>query len=529
MADLVTTAGEDDGVITRLEDRAASAGHRVDLVDLADDPTAWVGRCGQVHFVEPEQTTVENGSPVHQLAPLDQTFALQSRPDSTRVIYLDFDGQTVTGSYSNEVYTHGAPIVADPFSLDADLSIDFSDGELTQIQNIWDAVAEDFAPFDVNVTTQDPGTAGIVRTSTGDTHYGSRALITQGGPVESSCRCAGFATLGTFDSVQEREYTQPVWVFRSGSAVYDAQVVSHEVAHNFGLEHHGTSTSEYYSGAGSWTPIMGGGAARRLSQWSSGEYADADNPFQDDMALLAAKAPVVTDDHAATGAGVPTSLTAGVPAAGVISTRSDQDSFSFTAAGGIALSVTSSSSLPNLDPSVTIQDATGATVGRLEPTVPTDGSSGSGVAWSGALPPGHYTATVDGVGSGDPAMDGRYSDYASVGRYAIAVDATASTPSPAGLPAGEQPVGPTAPRRVQNLRVVVSGDKVVVTWSAGSTPQRRRVTRYLLDLDRGRDRAATRGRTVLKDVKRGHRRIRIAAQNAAGTSAYSRWIRFRVG
>ena len=63
--------------------------------------------------------------------------------------------------------------------------------------------------------------------------------------------------MGTFDTVQRREYTQPAWIFRSGSATYDALTISHEVGHNFGLKHHGTSTSGYYSGAGSWIPIMG--------------------------------------------------------------------------------------------------------------------------------------------------------------------------------------------------------------------------------------------------------------------------------
>ena len=106
------------------------------------------------------------------------------------------------------------------------------------------------------------------------------------------------------------------------------------------------------------------------------------------MALIAAKAPVVADDHAVVGEGVATPLTAGVPAAGAITTRSDQDSFAFAASGGTTLSVTSPSWLPDLDLSLTIRDRTGATVTRVDPVVTSDGLSGLGATWSGSLSAG---------------------------------------------------------------------------------------------------------------------------------------------
>ena len=36
----------------------------------------------------------------------------------------------------------------------------FDDAERTAIQTIWQSVAEDYAPFDVDVTTADPGAGG---------------------------------------------------------------------------------------------------------------------------------------------------------------------------------------------------------------------------------------------------------------------------------------------------------------------------------------------------------------------------------
>ena len=44
-----------------------------------------------------------------------------------------------------------------PYDLDGDYTT-FSDEEQTRIQRIWARVAEDYAPFDVDVTTEQPAT-----------------------------------------------------------------------------------------------------------------------------------------------------------------------------------------------------------------------------------------------------------------------------------------------------------------------------------------------------------------------------------
>ena len=53
----------------------------------------------------------------------------------------------------------------------------FSDAELAQVQDIYQRVAEDYAPFDVDVTTEEPPAADIERTNVGDLVYGIRAMI----------------------------------------------------------------------------------------------------------------------------------------------------------------------------------------------------------------------------------------------------------------------------------------------------------------------------------------------------------------
>ena len=47
-----------------------------------------------------------------------------------------------------------------------DGSAAFSDAELDVVQEVWARVAEDYAPYNIDVTTEDPGTAGLVRAPT---------------------------------------------------------------------------------------------------------------------------------------------------------------------------------------------------------------------------------------------------------------------------------------------------------------------------------------------------------------------------
>ncbi len=42
---------------------------------------------------------------------------------------------------------------------------------------MWRMVAEDFAPFNVDVTTEDPGIAGLTYSGGSDTTWGMRAVI----------------------------------------------------------------------------------------------------------------------------------------------------------------------------------------------------------------------------------------------------------------------------------------------------------------------------------------------------------------
>ena len=179
---------------------------------LRADTTAWLDRDGRLFYVEPTPSVTAKAAvgagqagPASSVAtpyPLSDTFALHSKPDSTKTIYLDFTGQRVAGTIWNQ--NSGLPDgVYEPWSLDSNGN-DFNDSERATIQSVWQRVAEDYAAFDVDVTTQDPGSDALTRSSAGDQTYGTRALITPNQVARQAVcggSCGGVAYVGTFDAI----------------------------------------------------------------------------------------------------------------------------------------------------------------------------------------------------------------------------------------------------------------------------------------------------------------------------------------
>src|SRR5205814_3122687 len=121
------------------------------------DRTLGVDRKGRLFYADdfelPEGATTASGAVASALAPLTDTFLLHSKPGSKRVIFLDFDGHVMSGNAWTAGYNNGNPINCPPWDIDGDPST-FNDAERTLIQQVWQRVAEDYAPFDVDVTTQ---------------------------------------------------------------------------------------------------------------------------------------------------------------------------------------------------------------------------------------------------------------------------------------------------------------------------------------------------------------------------------------
>jgi hypothetical protein len=350
------------------------------------------------------------------------TFTLHSNPTATKKIYLDFNGHTTTGMDWNKDYNGGKDIVTPAFDINGDAST-FSNYERYKIQETWLRVAEDYAPFDVDVTTQDPGVAGLSKSNGADTSYGVRVVI--GGSSTDwfgDASSSGVAYLDTFTSSLDL----PVFVFQTqnnDSARSMAASASHEVGHTLNLHHDGriSPAEEYFFGNGTWSPLMGVGATE-LSQWSKGEYASASNT-EDDLAVITSHGlSFRADDKGNTigtaGALTVTSSTA-ASAAGIISTTADVDFYSLTlgAGGHLNLSLDEAVVGANLDILAKLFSSDGKLVATSNST------SDLGASFSVDLAAGTYYVSVDGTGQGDPALAG-YSDYGSLGAYAITAGLT---------------------------------------------------------------------------------------------------------
>lgn len=412
---------------------AAHYGKSADALraQLRNDRSAWIDKTGRMYFIELGLTA--SPSDIAQsgaIYPADQTFLLHSRKSSKRKIYLDFNGHTTTGTAWNTSYGLST-IISPAFDLDG-LPGTFSSTELAVIQNIWRRVAEDYAAFDVDVTTEEPPADQLSRTSTLDDTYGTRAVITRNftaGTAKGDCGCGGFAYVGVFDATSEAN--KPAFIFQdklgNGEKAI-AEATSHEVGHNLGLSHDGTSTVGYYAGHGTgatgWAPIMGVGYNKELVQFSKGEYLNANNTEDDYLVMQSNGVLFAADDFgnsiAAAATLTPTAVSGmnTYDIMGVMETPSDVDVFRFNAgAGVVTINAKPFERGPNLDVLIQLRDAAGNLLAEANPADALTASLSINLPASGT-----YYLSVEGMGLGDPLGTG-YSAYGSVGRYVVAVSA----------------------------------------------------------------------------------------------------------
>jgi len=390
--------------------------------------------------------------------------ALSSRPNSTNTIYLDFDGHAVSfGPWVT--YNHDTPIVAAPFDLDGDPNV-LSVSEQAAIRKIWDQVAEDFAPFDVNVTTVDPGVERLVTGITRATGSGTRIVVTSTTWASSG---AGLAVVGSFGRGQLSDglwIDTPGWIFSERllrNADFVATASSHEAGHAMGLRHDGAdpkpawcTSAAYYCGHthphGTWAPIMGTGYDRPTTQWSRGEYPGATN-LEDDVAIIERALGFVPDDHGDT----PDTATPLAAPSTILGLAGFGDVDAFTLATGdapVRVTLTPASSsveVPNLRAALVVTDAAGNEIGRADPDLPAGWTASLELSGAGAQ---HHFQIVP-VGLGTPATG--YSAYASAGAYRLTVAGTSSAP-PVSSPAPDSASGLTtiAPQRLLDTRTTGS-------------------------------------------------------------------------
>eukprot|EP00049_Salpingoeca_infusionum_P012568 m.229486 g.229486 ORF g.229486 m.229486 type:complete len:613 (+) comp15212_c0_seq1:60-1898(+) len=339
-----------------------------------------------------------------------------SRPDSSRTLYLDFDGHqqpsnTAWGAFSARPFdtSNDDPSFSNP---------SFSSYEQGQIADVWRRVAEDYAPFDIDVTTEEPASI---------TSQVAHCLITAStqtnGNDMPAVNAGGVAYVDIFGDPNSNYY-QPALAYYDNVAEqsdYIAEVVSHEIGHNMGLSHDGTSSEGYYQGDGdfaddSWGPIMGASYGNSVTQWSQGEYPDANN-YEDDLQIIADKLTYRTDDHGDV-IGTATDLTVDgsgdFSETGVITESSDKDVFKLVVSQHSNLTLAVSPFVSsvrtrgyNLDAELQLRDSSDTILERARPTGRLDADL------TASLSPGTYYIYVRGSGHGD----GKYTSYGSLGHY----------------------------------------------------------------------------------------------------------------
>ena len=404
------------------------------------------------------QTELEANPSLEGINAVD-TFKLHSKPGAPNVVYVNFTGYTISGTAWNSGAE--ASYQAKPFDKDSN-PLTFSTSERTDISEVWHRIAEDLAPFNIDVTTEAPASFGpnvghILITSDHDEF---------GLPMPHDT-AGGVAYVGVWGG-SNYEYYQPALVYYdnlgSGYPPYVAEAASHELGHNLALSHDGTSTVGYYSGhcsnystttncseLSSWGPVMGVGYYTNVTQWSKGEYPDANNT-QDDLAIISQRLQFSTDDHSNTSASATALLVDGdgylassnpefdplnvrPDNKGIIETSTDTDVFYFdTASGDINLVITPAwkaytRSLrrgANLDIKATLIDDFGTVI--VDDTL-TDTSA----VISANVTAGRYYLEITGIGN----VSTPYSDYGSLGQYYIvgsivsaSLDTTAPNPDP---------------------------------------------------------------------------------------------------
>ena len=354
---------------------------------------------------------------------------LNSLPGAAAKIYLDFNGHF----QATPAITTFAPNLTSPaFTVDNEATD--PSARNNAIRDIWARVAEDYAPFNVNVTTVDPGDFS-------HSSHNLRVVITGENPTSPDL--GGLAMKGSF-TVESLENV--VYVFsrvRHDSTEeipgslrelpFIGKVASHEAGHAFGLDEQalwkdGKLVEEFHPGLGSKGPIMGNPRATTRTVWWHGQ--DKFGHDQDDMAIIASATNGFgfRPDEIGTSFANPQTLTkydsvlGALTGSGVISTTSDVDVFRFDWGGGLAIIRLDIGTLgqrdtANLDPKLELyrQNTDIATISQVPSrtdqlaTLVKQASPGSGQI-SMDIPAGVYFVKVGSQGA-----------YGDVGQYIVNV------------------------------------------------------------------------------------------------------------
>jgi hypothetical protein len=329
---------------------------------------------------------------------------ISSLPSATATIYLDFDGH-----YVNCAYWNGAmPIACAPSTL--------SDAQITEIFN---RVAEDYRPFNVNITTDSTKFLAAPLTQR------IRVIVT---PTSSwKAGVGGVSYIGSFTWGDDT----PAFVFTDrlgpNNAKYIAECCSHESGHAVGLSHQsrydGTCnlTETYHTGIGTgetgWAPVMGNSYGKNMTGWNDGPTPYGCANTQDNLSIITSTNGFGyrTDDYSDimnTAAFTPNATSFSIN--GIITTGTDKDVFRFTFntlstlhIDATPFSVGGNNLGSNLDIKLFLYNDAQTLIRTYDP------ATSMGITIDTSLKQGTYYFVLDGTGNNNAT------NYGSLGSYTI--------------------------------------------------------------------------------------------------------------
>jgi hypothetical protein len=377
--------------------------------------------------------------------PLSCVPALSSKPGAPYTVYLDFDGAGTTSltSYTNippspayETCTYNGSSTAC-----YDLTT-FSTAELSNINEIFSRIAEKYIPFNINVTTIDPGAPYLDKVAL---HViiggkGSWILGTNGG---------GASTVGSFyDTRYENNAYEFSELYPAVKAV--SELAANHIGQSFGLNPQHFPGGATYNGSPDFkrAPILGDSSSSIRGMWWEAQDPNRIR-IQNDMTDITIGIPDrITGDRITgivpygwTGTGYRpddygNTLQTATPltVSGTTRTKSgiieqaivpDTDYFSFTTAGGsITIAITGSSAIQGngqmLDPKFILYNSSGTQIALSD-------SANLNESLTTSLAAGTYYVAVSGHGmiptysidyTNSPIFVGNAAD---VGQYTVTV------------------------------------------------------------------------------------------------------------
>jgi hypothetical protein len=330
--------------------------------------------------------------------------ALNSFAGAAPVIYLDFDGEEV----NSPLWNGGAPLLCQPAAL-----------SLAQQEEVFKRVAEDFTPFEINITT-------------------SRAVF-EAAPLQQRMRVVvtptsswysaggGIAYVGSFSWGDDT----PCFVFSdrlNNNNKMIAECCSHEAGHTLGLTHQSSYNSEcqltatYNAGVGigetSWAPVMGNSYYKNMTSWNNGPTPYGCTNNQDNLTIITTQNGFGyrLDDcpDELSNAPVVINLIGNVQRDGVISTTVDKDAYRFTLPrnsnfklDAVPMAAGANNDGANLDVRLSLYSGNRELIGIYDPVGMLNAQIDT------VLNQGDYYLVVEGTGNQNA------SDYGSLGAYRI--------------------------------------------------------------------------------------------------------------